>query len=1031
MKKRLIGELFKLSTGQASHHLRQLSAALMLPEPVIRERASLILQKILHTYSRFFVGTIDSFFQQIIRSFTREMGIQSGYSIELDTESVLDEAIDRLQAETSTNKHLLRWLTDFALDKIEKGNSWNFRKDIAKLGQQLFNEQFKTFSHVLSGRIADKDFMIDYQRELNGIRKRFENTIQKLALQGIDQIRSAGLETGDFFQRDSGPAGYLQKITGGNLPEPNSYVRKATESSTGWYSKNSPRKESIEKICHDGLLKVLQDIVTYYDRECKHYLTADLILKNIYALGILTDLYGHLQDYCRENNIFLLSEASSFLNQVIDNNDAPFVYEKTGNHFHHFMIDEFQDTSLLQWGNFKPLISNSLSQHYDNLIVGDVKQSIYRWRNSHWEILANAVGNEFYDQSLDFNTLHHNHRSGRNIIQFNNTLFKEASRLIQDHFDKQAANAAITLPEYLAGSVIHNYADAIQMQGQTQKPDGLVQLAFLEKNNYDTVLEGQLITLINELLNSGYEAGDIAILTRKNEEAKTITDCFLRLKSSGDTICKPFDVIADETLYLSNSSSVRFLMGIIRYCYYQEDMVNKYFIVNEYIRYLLPEAAAKQYQPLLETTDFPDVSLDAVFPEAFQQLAEEAGSFSLFELTEKLIALFRLNYREGEAVYLQALQDLMLDFTHRKSSSVVDFLEFWDERGYKKPVILPGNQNAIRVLTIHKAKGLEFPVVILPYCSWKLADQTNRPVLWCKPEHAPFDRLSAVPVEFTSKLARTHFANDYFEELLKQYIDAINLLYVAFTRASKAVYGFSPMPGKDQLINISDMLLKLVTRENEPAELPGLIAMHEYYRPADQVFEYGTLPETVKKEDLPDRTPLLLTRYPVYDAREHLKIAFQGKISIEPETGEISRSVSEGSLMHEIFSRIIHLDDIPKVLSKIALEGKITASAVVGMTAFIQNLFGDQQVINWFSGNWKVLTETEFVLPEGFVKRPDRVLVKEGNAIIIDYKFGNIMDKTHNKQVMEYCRLLMDMGYHNPEAWLWYVMLKKVVRVDE
>jgi ATP-dependent helicase/nuclease subunit A len=1029
MKARLIRELSRLSAGQASKHLEQLSAALSLPESVIRTRAASILQKILHTYSRFYVGTIDSFFQQVIRSFTREMGIQTGYTVELDTEFVLDDAIDRLQIETSENKHLLHWLTDFALDRIEKGSSWNFRKDITKLGQQLFNEQFKTFSNMLSGQIADKDFMVACQQEFARIKKKFENTIRQMATGGMDCIRSAGLEPRDFFQRDSGPAGFLLKISAGNMIEPNSYVRKATEAISGWYSKNSDRKSAIEKACQDGLFKTLQEVVSYYDRESPDYYTADLVLKNIYTLGILTDLSGHLQDYCKENNIFLLSEASYFLNQVIDNNDAPFVYEKTGNHFHHFMIDEFQDTSLLQWKNFKPLISNSLSQNYDNLIVGDVKQSIYRWRNSNWEILANAVADEFYSQSLNFETLKYNHRSCRDIVLFNNTVFREASCLIQDHFDKQSQDAGINLPDYLNGSVIRNFADAVQVTGQTDHKEGTIKLVFLAKESYETAIKEQLLSLINELFEKGYSAGDIAILTRKNEEAKTITDFFISLKNAAGPFQHPFNVISDETLYLSNSSAIRFLISFIRYFYYPEDQINKYFLVSEFIRYLLPEEEGTIHKPLLDTPDFSAISVDSIFPGNFQLLLTNAGSLSLFELTENLISLFRLNEAEGEAVYLQAFQDLILDFTHRRSSSASDFLEYWDERGYKKPVILPGNPNAIRVLTIHKAKGLEFPVVILPYCSWKLADQSNRPLLWCKPQHSPFNKLSAVPVEFVSKLSQTRFAVDYFEELLKQYIDALNLLYVAFTRASKAIYGFAQLPGKDQFNNVSDLLLKLVTKDKDPAGNQDTINLNQYYRSEDHIFEYGELTGNFSREDLADSTSLLLTRYPVSDVKDHLKIAFQGNISVDAETGEISRPVSEGSLMHDIFSRILHHEDIPEVLNKMALEGKIQASQVVELTSFIKRLLADNRVNKWFSDDWQVITETEFVLPDGSVKRPDRILIRDDRVVIIDYKFGRLMDTRHEKQLLEYRELLLKMGYKNAEAWLWYVMLDKVEQV--
>jgi len=243
MKNRIIKELYRLSVGEISDHLPSLQAALGISDTELRARAAYVLQKILHTYSRFSVSTIDSFFQQIIRSFTREIGIQGGYSVELDTDIVLGEAIDRLLAETSRNKALLRWLADFASERIEKGYAWSFRNDITVLGKQLFNEHFKTMSQSLSEKLTDKEFMNDYQRDMNDILHKFESTLIRMASEGIQKIRDAGLETGDFYRGSAGPAGYILKTSTGVIIEPNSYVRKAADHAEGWHVKNAPGRQ--------------------------------------------------------------------------------------------------------------------------------------------------------------------------------------------------------------------------------------------------------------------------------------------------------------------------------------------------------------------------------------------------------------------------------------------------------------------------------------------------------------------------------------------------------------------------------------------------------------------------------------------------------------------------------------------------------------------------------------------------------------------------------------------------------------------
>jgi len=1027
MKSRLISELHRLSTGQASMHLSHLMQDLNIPEENLRKRAGKMLQNILHAYSHFYVSTIDSFFQRIIRSFTREMGIQNGYSVELDTDTVLEKSIDMLQAEASVNASLLQWLTDFAGDRIERGNSWNFRKDITKLGQQLFNEHFKVLSVVLAEKLADKKFMSAYQQEMTGIRKKFESHLLRQATTGVHMIQSAGLDVGDFIQKERGPAGYLLKTSKGIIAEPNTYVLKALESTENWYSRNTGRKTEIQSLCQNGLLSLLQEMVTFYTAESRNYFTAGHILRNMYTLGILADLGGHLMDYCRENNIFILSEASSFLNRIIDNNDTPFVYEKTGNHFHHFMIDEFQDTSQLQWNNFKPLISNSLSQNYDNLLVGDVKQSIYRWRNSNWEILANGVASDFYDQSLSLTTLDHNHRSCEKIIVFNNTFFQQASLLLQDSFDHRLAEGGIALPEHMQEAIAKNFADAKQLIGQQEKTGGKVRIEFTDAEDYDAVVQSKLAGLIDDLLENGFSPGEIAVLTRRNNEAGKITDFLINLKNSPGSIHHTFDVISEETLYLSSSPAVRFLIGLLKYIHAPGDVINTYFIVNEYISYIQPEDYENRIKFFPETTKISEFPLESLFPGVFFQLKDNSAGISLFELVEKLIAIFGFDKKAGEAVYLQTFQDEILKFTHTESSSIVDFIEFWDDRGYKKPVTLSGSQQAIRVLTMHKAKGLEFPVVIIPYCDWNLTDQGNRSILWCHNNLPPFNQLSIVPVDFSSDLKKTHFAGDYFEELLKQYVDSINLLYVAFTRPSQALFCFAPTPSKDHLNTLPDLLLSTIMNN---AVLPdGLIPLQHYYRDAEQVFDYGEITTGSPKSDHPDNSMIIKNTYPVFDTREIQKIAFQGKLFLEPDGHKINRPVSEGRLMHEIFSRIMHVQDIPIVLNRMSMEGKIAGHEVPSMSQKIHGYFSDLQVQSWFSDDWKVATETEFIVQGNQVRRPDRVMTMGDKAIIIDYKFGTITEDKHKSQVIEYQRLLLDMHFSNVEGWLWYVILNRIVKV--
>ncbi len=365
----------------------------------------------------------------------------------------------------------------------------------------------------------------------------------------------------------------------------------------------------------------------------------------------------------------------------------------------------------------------------------------------------------------------------------------------------------------------------------------------------------------------------------------------------------------------------------------------------------------------------------------------------------------------------------MLEFTHRKSTSLTDFIEFWEESGFQKSVAFSGKSDAIRVLTIHKAKGLEFPVVILPFCNWNLTWIKNKPLLWCQPERDPFNKLDIVPVYFTSRLSQTDFRKEYFEELLKQYVDNLNLMYVAFTRAKEALYCFSESSEKDGLSTISALLGLIITNEK---------AHHwfgKYFDPSEQTFHFGELPHDRKRNEPAENTLLVKNQYHVTDARNHISLAFKDKIMIEPVTGKIKRPVSEGRLMHEIFSRLYYADDIQAVLKAMVIEGRITHTEAEILEPALQKMFADTLVKSWFSGDWEILTETEFILQGGIIKRPDRVLVKNDRAIVIDFKFGREIEDSHRRQINSYRNLLINMGYRNVEAWLWYIALEKIIQI--
>ncbi|UCH13643.1 MAG: UvrD-helicase domain-containing protein [Bacteroidales bacterium] len=1036
MKSRIIGELYKLASKQKSKYLEFLITHTGFQEKTIRNKSDTILKKILHDYSRFSVSTIDSFFQRIIRSFTREIGIQSGFTIELDTDNVLEEAIDRLFLDTDSNLSLREWLIKFAVDRTEEGRSWNFKKEILELGKQIFKEEFREFDDIISEKLKNKKFLDSYLSNLYKIKAHFENTVEQKGIEGLELISSHSLSVNDFSYKETGPAGYFLKLANRNFQKPGSRILEAANSPEKWYSQSSEMKNRIVEILEKGLNNLLVSILDFFNMNYKYYRTSLTILSNIYTLGILSDITREIFQYISEKNIFLLSDASAFLNKIIENNDAPFIYEKTGNYYHHFMIDEFQDTSGFQWNNFKPLIDNSISQNYDNLVVGDAKQSIYRWRSTNWEILTEKVFNDFYPGSVKKYPLEKNWRSYKNIIDFNNSVFVRAARVLQNYFNSELSEFNVHPDaEKLKNDIVNIYSDIRQQCATSENKDkGYIKIQFTD-NKEDNFLKDNLVSILNELQDKGYKLKDIAVLTRKKEEGKDIADFLIEYKKNNKTEGKyRYDVVSDESLYLSSSSAVKFLISLLKFFINENDAINIYYIISEYLNYI--KANTGDNEIILGeyiTADYRTLFKE-VFQESFIETADYLKSLSLYEMVERLIEMFSLNNIMGELPFIQAFQDMILDYSNRNSSNIYTFLEYWEDIGYKKSISISEAQDAIRIMTIHKSKGLEFKAIIIPYCNWRIDHHANKQILWCKPSGKPFDKLDIVPVNYSQNLKETVFAGEYYTEKIKSYVVNLNLLYVAFTRAGHALYCICDAGSKagGRISTVSDLLFNILSNDYKSKELSkddvNLLSFDDYYSKTHQVFEYGDLENIKPEEDYDKYTVNKIDEYTAVDSRKKLRIAYQVSDFFVRDTEIKTRPLNYGKIMHEIFAGIVTIDDLERAVEKVYNDGKIGLAEKESILRDIEQIINNNQIRGWFSKDWKVFNEKDIILPDGSVRRPDRVLVKGNSAAIVDYKFGAVERREYMDQVREYETLLKEMGYDSIESYVWYISTGKIVR---
>ena len=1001
MKTRIVQELYHLASGRASDYIQLLSSAYSLTERQVREQARKILVAILHDYSAFNISTIDRFFQQTMRAFTREIGLQGGYGIEMDQELVLTEAIDNLLAdlEKPESKDLLGWLLRFAEDKIEDGGGWSLRQDIMSLSREVFKESYKAFSEEVGKDIADKQALDAYKNELYAIIRSVEAEAKRLGEEGVALLKQFALQPSDFKGGSRSPFFYFEKLAKGEMKEPTATFQALPDNPDAYTTKTTPPglRQIIGCVYEEGLNACVKNIVSLF-ANLTAYNTAREIVRYYYTLGILTDISRQIASYREEKNVMLIADTTELLNKVISGSDAPFIYEKTGTHVDHYMIDEFQDTSGMQWNNFRPLVEESLANGRANLIVGDVKQSIYRFRNSDWKLLDEQVRRDFEDEQVREETL-------MDIVEFNNAFFTAAPAILQDLYNEALKNSSLSEEERTAFSarIMAAYDDSSQrVPPPFQKKDGHVRIDFLsgdEDKDWKQEAMERLPATLERLQDNGYALKDIAILVRTNQEGALVADTLLAYKEEHPSDRYNYDIISDDALFVGSSPAVRFLIAVLRYLRNPEDRTNR-------------KLAMYAYQVL--TGKFGESEADESVFQNLQSISRQ----SLYEVTEGLFRNFSAYFPETEQVFVQAFLDMVSEYAQKESADLNRFLRWWDETGYRKTIATPDGQNAIRILTVHKSKGLGFKVVIIPFGDWEIDHKPTKPViLWCHPEKKPFDRLHLVPVRYGQILSSTIFAKDYFKERLHAFIDNLNTLYVAFTRSKEELIVFSPRPRKinkegkvEKITSIADLLWAGVETDIED----DTFERGEWWHPASGRTAEDTL------EEIP------MSRLYSVSPVDRLQLRLHGKGFFFDNARR-----KHGTLMHEVLSRIRTPKDIPASVESYRLAGVINREEAAELISRLEELLQAEEVKAWYDGSARVLNEVDILFGKGLSKRPDRVIIKGGKVIVVDYKFGERQDKRHPNQVRNYLQLIRKMGFERVDGYLWYVELGKIEAVNK
>ena len=980
MKERILESLAEFADPEIldtpSPLFEAVNQTLKLPSAALQQRAHTLIHYLLHNYAFFDIVTIDKFTHRLIRTFARDLNLPQNFEVAMDTESLLKEAIDELLYKAGEDKILTETLIRFALERADDDKHWDLSRDLLNISRLLLKENDKPYLETLKHKSL-KDFLVI----LNDLQKEFQNLkqqLQGLAQDTLLQIREAGIASTDFKGGSKAPVpGFFTKTSAGDMDYDfnKSWVEKL-DSDPLYAASFKGNKAAL-----DSLQPLICERVHLMREGMQRYQFLRAIYTNLAPMSLINAVNKELDKIRKEQQLLPISDFNDLISEAISDQPAPFIYERLGERYRNYFIDEFQDTSAMQWNNLKPLVVNALSgetlsgKKGSLMIVGDAKQSIYRWRGGKAEQFIDLYGNEKHNPfpvEKQVINLPRNYRSFDEIIRFNNQFFHFLSRFLSNTSYRE-------LFERHSGQEVNN------------KSGGFVQFYFVDKQAEDKTEEQllQCVNTIDQLTAEGYSLGDIAILNRGNKDA---------LKVAQHLTEKGIPVISSESLLLQNDPKVVFLVNLVRYAYREEDREN----LLEMLWFLAEERGEKDIHEFLargltqpnEVMTAYDFSLDL-----FRQLP-------FYNALEYALEKFRLY--SGDEAYIQAFLDTVLDFTQKESGSMSDFVEYWESRKHKLSLAAPEHANAVQILTIHKSKGLEFPVVIYPFANTDVYHEVD-PKLWI-----PLPGNSwGLPYALVNKNKKMENFGEEAARILTTYteqqeLDTFNVLYVTFTRAVERLYVICEEKTKargDENLNT----------------LPGIFINYlketGHWQPGQNTYSFGTpekkymakLNKGAQQQGIPFTTNKgLLNNYTI--------ITRSGSLW---GTGA-EASIEKGTLYHELLSRIRYREDLEPVLDDALSKGILSAQTLEESRNYLNNLLTHDQLGPFFTSEYEIIAEKELITASGELLRPDRIMIKGQQAWIIDYKTGEASPRYH-LQLDKYARALQEMGFKVTQKLLVFI----------
>ena len=992
MKARVIENLNAFSKAQKNDMLSDICKETNLTETIIFSRSQAILNAILQNYSAFGIMTIDSFTHKLIRTFAHDLHLPLNFEVEMDAESLLNEAVDVVISKIGSDKKLTDLLVNYSLQKLEDDKAWDISLELKSFAKIILNET--DAANLKSLQKISIDEFSQLKGKLQKENKELENEFLNLGNKGLQIIDENGLDHNEFSYADL--PNHFKKLTKlkylkvddlkfeGRL---NTTIEENKNLFTAKCSANS--KQIIESIA-PGLKELYAESKKLYAEKYPRYILNNLIVEGLIPLAVLNYINNALQDLKTENNIQLNADFNQLIGDTIKNEPAPFIYERIGEKFRYYFIDEMQDTSQLQWQNLIPLIDHAISSENELgeqgklLLVGDAKQSIYRWRGGKSEQFIalsseekNKNNNPFYVEK-GLCSLETNFRSYSEIIDFNNAFFKNSAQFL-------------TNPSY------RNLFFEGNNQKINKKTGGYVQVSFVEKNEEEedkTLVYPKKVAEIIQNLDSSFKKNDVCVLVRKKDHGIAIAKY---LSENG------IEIISSETLLLKNNEKVNFiidLLYVIENPSYKEYKINLLYFLYEFFQLEEEKHHFLSRFINLSTVDF----FVALKKYGLHFNLDEFHQIPFYESVEYIIRSFKLAQESDSNI--QFFLDVVFEFQQKKQVSFGAFLEFWELKKDKFSIVAPEAENAVRIMTIHKAKGLEFPVVIFPY-DIEVYRQIN-PKVWYSD-----DQLGDIKQVFLNYGDKLNYLGEQGKQLFDQRreeleLDNFNLLYVTLTRAVEQLYVITEdkTGGKDSdsIKNTSDLFIQFLKKT-------------ALWNPEKKEYGFGD--------------PMRLPFSKKAASNTTIQESFIGnswknhQISIVANSSLLWDSDQEkarlyGNLLHEMLSKIKTKNDIDEVVNQYLFKGEITVEEQKELIGNLKKIINHEHLSLYFAQNNLVFTEREILTLDKQILIPDRLIFNENNVTIIDYKTGKF-DEKHKQQINSYAIALENLNFSVEKKLLVYI----------